>query len=267
MAMTSRLRRNGQRPSCEPCRKSKLACDHSFPICGRCRRRKIEGRCHYHPAPMSRRTEYGTGNISPNDSPQPALEVEQVNEVETKWRPVFSLGLEPTTSPGYLGSTSYLSVFQDDNDHGASVPQEAALTKFKSSMSSHQRSALMEEGSRILKIFEWFDALEIVFTRTMQLTGNMLFPSAWIRKGWLTVANRYSQMRTKPYSRERMGEEVDMLFENTFRPLNVHKSTTAEEYIEQFTGENIRWEIIACVFITIARGMTMHPRYHLKVSG
>lgn len=267
MAMTSRLRRNGQRPSCEPCRKSKLACDHSLPICGRCRRRKIEEKCHYHPAPMSRTTGYGTGNMSPNDSPLPTSEAGQVNEVETKWRSGLSLGLEPTTSPGYLGSTSYLSVFEDDNDHGASVPQEAALTKFKSSMSSNQRSALLEEGSRILKIFEWFDALEIVFTRTLQLSENMLFPPPWIMTGWLTVASRYSQMRTKPYSKERMGQEVDLIFENTFRPLNIYKSTTAEEYIEQFTGDNIRWEMVACVFITIARGRTMHPRYHIPIPG
>ena len=201
------------------------------------------------------------GNMSPNDSALPTLAAGQVNEVETKCRPVFSLGLSPTTSPGYLGSTSYLSVFEDDNDHGASVPQEAALTKFKSSMSSHQRGVLVEEGSRVLRIFEWFDALELVFTRTLQLTGNMLFPAPWIRTGWLTVAGRYSQMRTKPYSKERLGEEVDMIFENTFRPLKIDKSTTADEYIELFTGDNLRWEIIACVLITIARGMAMHLQH------
>ncbi|KAJ5246293.1 hypothetical protein N7468_001276 [Penicillium chermesinum] len=53
--MTDRVRRNGQLSSCEPCRKSKLRCDHKRPICGRCARRRLsEQQCHYHPAPMAK---------------------------------------------------------------------------------------------------------------------------------------------------------------------------------------------------------------------
>ncbi|KAJ5641720.1 hypothetical protein N7490_005720 [Penicillium lividum] len=53
--MTDRVRRNGQLSSCEPCRKSKLRCDHNRPICGRCARRRLsQQQCHYHPAPMAK---------------------------------------------------------------------------------------------------------------------------------------------------------------------------------------------------------------------
>ncbi|TEY34594.1 hypothetical protein BOTCAL_0624g00040 [Botryotinia calthae] len=54
MSSTPNLRRNGKRPSCEPCRIGKLACGHEQPHCGRCVKRGFEGRCWYHPAPMSR---------------------------------------------------------------------------------------------------------------------------------------------------------------------------------------------------------------------
>ncbi|TGO44601.1 hypothetical protein BCON_0490g00020 [Botryotinia convoluta] len=54
MSSTPNLRRNGKRPSCEPCRIGKLACGHEQPYCGRCVKRGLEGRCWYHPAPMSR---------------------------------------------------------------------------------------------------------------------------------------------------------------------------------------------------------------------
>lgn len=47
-------RRNGKQASCEPCRKGKLRCDHQRPICERCRRRGLETRCWYHPAPLTR---------------------------------------------------------------------------------------------------------------------------------------------------------------------------------------------------------------------
>ncbi|KAJ5383265.1 hypothetical protein N7517_001176 [Penicillium concentricum] len=46
-------RRNGQLSSCEPCRKSKLRCDHKAPICGRCLGHDQAERCFYHPAPLS----------------------------------------------------------------------------------------------------------------------------------------------------------------------------------------------------------------------
>ncbi|KAH8811829.1 hypothetical protein F5884DRAFT_671116 [Xylogone sp. PMI_703] len=47
-------RRNGKQQACEPCRKGKMACDHSVPFCGRCVRRKMTSACIYHPAPMTR---------------------------------------------------------------------------------------------------------------------------------------------------------------------------------------------------------------------
>ncbi|RAL14251.1 uncharacterized protein BO97DRAFT_469130 [Aspergillus homomorphus CBS 101889] len=46
-------RRNGQLSSCEPCRKSKLRCDHESPICGRCLTNNQAERCFYHPAPLT----------------------------------------------------------------------------------------------------------------------------------------------------------------------------------------------------------------------
>ncbi|KAJ5533777.1 hypothetical protein N7527_000031 [Penicillium freii] len=46
-------RRNGRLSSCEPCRKSKLRCDHQSPICGRCICHGQADRCFYHPAPLT----------------------------------------------------------------------------------------------------------------------------------------------------------------------------------------------------------------------
>jgi len=38
--LTGTFRRNGKLQACEPCRKSKLRCDHVLPYCGRCAKRK-----------------------------------------------------------------------------------------------------------------------------------------------------------------------------------------------------------------------------------
>lgn len=62
-------RRNGQKLSCENCRKSKLACDHTLPVCGRCIRRKCRDPCVYHPAPM---TKMDTAKRAARERPPPA---------------------------------------------------------------------------------------------------------------------------------------------------------------------------------------------------
>lgn len=49
-------RRNGKLSSCEPCRKSKLRCDHKAPICDRCVTRGQDTQCFYHPAPLTQLT-------------------------------------------------------------------------------------------------------------------------------------------------------------------------------------------------------------------
>ncbi|KAJ1324380.1 chromatin structure-remodeling complex subunit RSC3/30 [Microdochium nivale] len=46
-------RRNGKLQSCEPCRKSKLRCDHSVP-CSRCLRRRLADQCVFHPHPLTK---------------------------------------------------------------------------------------------------------------------------------------------------------------------------------------------------------------------
>lgn len=57
-------RRNGTAPSCEPCRKRKIRCDHQRPVCGRCHRRGLSVQCFYHPAPLTRRRNSSSTPIS-----------------------------------------------------------------------------------------------------------------------------------------------------------------------------------------------------------
>ncbi|RHZ44314.1 putative chromatin structure remodeling complex protein RSC3 [Aspergillus thermomutatus] len=64
-------RRNGQLPSCEPCRKSKLRCDHTTPICNRCIRTGRADECFYHPAPLTKpRQSNATAIQKPKKKPE-----------------------------------------------------------------------------------------------------------------------------------------------------------------------------------------------------
>ena len=111
------LRRNGKQQSCEPCRKSKLKCDHVLPKCGRCIQRKIEYRCVYHPAPMSKHTIGGDTEVVMADSEHSSL-VLRVSAVGTEpldWvgpnvhthRPSADAAIMAGDQPvGFLGPTS-----------------------------------------------------------------------------------------------------------------------------------------------------------------
>jgi hypothetical protein len=96
-------RRNGQLSSCEPCRTSKLRCDHTSPICGRCERRGLH--CTYHPAPL---TQSLTGIRPPkkrrviyeSDPPSNISRLHNENDVWTRKKASVS-------APGFWGQTSY----------------------------------------------------------------------------------------------------------------------------------------------------------------
>ena len=62
MPVEPRTRRNGQPQACEPCRRSKVRCDHGSPRCARCVLRNLV--CIYHPAPLTRRFPSSAQNAS-----------------------------------------------------------------------------------------------------------------------------------------------------------------------------------------------------------
>ncbi|KAJ5100108.1 hypothetical protein N7532_007109 [Penicillium argentinense] len=102
-------RRNGQLSSCEPCRKSKLRCDHTMPICGRCIRRDLREDCIYHPAPL---TQLGSQRAKKRRLARDEAQIKDhailQNEHRNWNQKKFSV-----SSPGFLGNTSYSNTFTD----------------------------------------------------------------------------------------------------------------------------------------------------------
>lgn len=137
----STLRRNGKPQSCEPCRKSKLKCDHVLPKCGRCIQRKIEYRCIYHPAPMSKHTA-GDTEASMLDSEHGSL-VNRVSSVGTEpidWigpnvhthRPSADAEKTAGDQPaGYLGPTSQCLCYKMSRNAAIKLMQSNLTGNFR----------------------------------------------------------------------------------------------------------------------------------------
>ncbi|KAF2138963.1 uncharacterized protein K452DRAFT_78786 [Aplosporella prunicola CBS 121167] len=119
-------RRNGKPPSCEPCRRGKLRCDHVLPTCARCVRRGTAAKCVYHPAPLTRvRGVRGVeaagtrrGAAAPaTPSPSPPQLLSQ-SQPQPQPQP------QPLAATGFLGSTSYAAVLAEHEEDGHQEGEE-----------------------------------------------------------------------------------------------------------------------------------------------
>lgn len=118
-------RRNGRLQACNPCRRRKVACDHTLPVCTRCRKRNTPNSCVYSiqndATPSSTRGSIASlsGAAGQAHQPGPVLMSPQVDSsetisvVETPDRP----NARTSALPGYLGATSFSAVFQETQDH------------------------------------------------------------------------------------------------------------------------------------------------------
>ncbi len=110
-----RKRRNGQQQACEPCRKSKLRCDHSTPVCARCKRRRVTSECVYDPSPRK------TSGPSKDASPLSTIPKSTPNmNLSLKLQSLDDYQIFATGSPyvekcpnGFLGPTSYSAIFSE----------------------------------------------------------------------------------------------------------------------------------------------------------
>ncbi|KAI0117952.1 hypothetical protein GGR51DRAFT_545834 [Nemania sp. FL0031] len=152
--LNGKYRRNGKLQSCEPCRKSKLRCDHVVPVCSRCVKRRCEEKCVYHPNPLTRKRQTAEGAPptpattvneeaspillptiessepgSPASSGYHSFRVTQLNYQEAPLQgpakvnraasapPLYSHPYEGEpgrTNPGFFGTTNFMSIFSEN---------------------------------------------------------------------------------------------------------------------------------------------------------
>ncbi|KAH7151033.1 hypothetical protein DER46DRAFT_628921 [Fusarium sp. MPI-SDFR-AT-0072] len=110
-------RRNGKKQACEPCRRRKVACDHGYPICRRCRKRPNGASACYYASP-----EQATTPSRSRPSQQPVSEASALNSeaavpsAQTRnFGPDDGLWSSPAARPpqGFFGPTSFPAAYQE----------------------------------------------------------------------------------------------------------------------------------------------------------
>lgn len=227
-------RRNGQLWSCEPCRKSKLRCDHATPVCGRCIRRDRQHLCVYHPSPLTREVIRGKRmrDPSPKEPTQPSISSDDWSQRKVT-----------TSAPGFLGHTSYSDAFRD-SDSGLELEGiSPSPSGFSMDIERIQR------GARAL-----------VPLKHLFLYREMLTARNKIWKGWtlawpitLLILSHTEEMWDSVQRDETDTTKQTLLlsrrlFEKQTQPIDLHSDTTCAEFASSIAG---RWETIGLLFTLV----------------
>ncbi|KAL7929788.1 hypothetical protein V8C35DRAFT_314797 [Trichoderma chlorosporum] len=262
--MSDTVRRNGQLSSCEPCRKSKLRCDHGRPQCARCARRRITEQCFYHPAPLARHPRsksHVAAALVPADVTQRPLETLTEASSLTVLSSSSSSSLPSSSSvssiPARFDLATGLVTMQTsvltptEADQTASSRQYTSLTRTGVShlqQPFYANSLLVKEGENLLQLlldhYSHPDLEELVHNWYTDLgdspVGGPLAKVAWraIQSNLQSLHSGRSLNRLYAISRD--------IFDRTSRPLCM-PMTAENGALEKELGA-MRWETVGIYF-------------------
>ncbi|GLA65772.1 hypothetical protein AtubIFM56815_002804 [Aspergillus tubingensis] len=279
----SLLRSNGVLSSCEPCRKSKIRCDHAAP-CGRCRRRRKPALCVYQPAPMSKHPNRMDRSSTDSISCGSGSNITTSTSISSAWTsplPPPSLVTPPlppghlrdgyladcshrstsTPSTGVFGPTSYLSVLRDDVNDGSS-----SIALFAKSLQQNT-SAIIDDsqvqlGAELLLILlDDFALYEHMATARFDHCQGDLFPPSALRLILSSIRNMLHEAISDPANPlPSLLILSRSIFTASSKPLIVDPAITHTEY---FSCMSNRWEIIGLVFAVIGSSACLLPQHEL----
>lgn len=229
-------RRNGQLSSCEPCRKSKLRCDHTMPICGRCTRRGLRGDCIYHPAPLTRL-----------DLQRPIRRRSDKEDTKRKYHSTFQSEAgnwnqkkHSVSFPGFLGDTSYSNTLTDANqflqEGNLSCPEEIVPMDSKR----------VQLGSQVLVLLN-----NLPFYREV-VNARFTLWEGWCL-GWPLTTLIFDLMEEMwgPSQKDTVDQSIHALqlskqmFQTHARPFEISPDMSWSEFKHLLSG---RWETVGLMF-------------------
>jgi hypothetical protein len=274
-APVSRRAANGRLQACDPCRRQKLACDHSIP-CLRCRRTKRESRCIYsgplrgpakirpgsskrHSTSLATTTTTAQVPLTDADAASTCLECLTCQSDESLSQLRGSIGSDQSdglpysvTSAGYLGFTSFKSVYEETQNSlsqlGAQpLPGEAGF--------DDESGDIFENRAPIIRKL----CIEALRRVPSPQDGFRLFRHRKDSQAFETGVHHAAQMMLQQLydywgdylSPDRTEEQLELMAQavsfNTRKDL-AEDMTEPEAWIEQFTGPNLRWEALGVLF-------------------
>jgi hypothetical protein len=246
-------RRNGKLQSCEPCRISKVRCDHRTPVCGRCIARGTKRGCTYHPAPLTKpprkhtdvSVEGKSASLSVSSSPAGSRN---------------GSGHTPAdTEAEFLGSTSFSAVIDDDRHvvdlHTSQVCNRRFLPEIDNCCTAISEEQILA-GMDVLKLCIELPDMVALIQRAYDLSFTYMVPRS-ITMECVTSIHEILHGPTGKLSKKELRRLVLSICENTYKPLALFPSVRAKDYHTLFTGPNLRWEIVGYVLALLGRALQL----------
>ncbi|CAG8907283.1 unnamed protein product [Penicillium egyptiacum] len=277
-------RRNGQLSSCEPCRKSKLRCDHQSPICGRCLCHGQAERCFYHPAPLTQPRARTSRVISRRPKRQQRPDNQLVFRLDQKISstaaPSPPSGLPPLTGegdtlrdqhiarwtpkekkslgPGVLGLVSPKDIFREYEDilraeEPDNIPTATVPTTTSSPSDPNQALLGVQVLSHLQKI-SWFH--EIIELKNKISPGWFLGPPL-TRALCDSMEQMYDRaVRNSRDTHAALATLSRQIFVNTSKDVRTHPTMNLPEYFDSISA---RWETVGLVFALLGTALFHTP--------
>ncbi|KAI5377871.1 hypothetical protein J4E82_003251 [Alternaria postmessia] len=264
------LRRNGKLRSCEPCRISKIKCDHATPTCSKCQARGMTEHCFYHPNPMTKpagtprkkpeprrrrldghASSSSQGRLTPLTLSPPTLRndagfVPWPTPPESATRTTQS-GPDPSRN-FFLGSTSYAAVFTEEQPLPETVHEQPSerlsITPSASSRGMGHRHCQFSLGDTIVSTLQPFS----FFERSLDMYFAMHKDPALVGPLFLSAM---PQLRKDVEQLHAAGSQVYPLYaeitRNSARPMKIPSDMRPSEFHTLFTGKNLRWDTLGLI--------------------
>lgn len=264
MASPLVTRRNGKTQACEPCRRRKVACDHNYPVCLRCsRRRNGASMCYYispdqetlsseylYSNPPGHKTAISSGHAGPEDKfwSSPAAR-------------------EPL---GFFGPTSFSAAYSETETSLAVHNPPAATDQMSSSeatLSDEMTPPSMAEIQDMAGRDQTATHIAIRILQAIPMPGNatrarfpvhvnpndewmMMIGERLIASTWETFG---TYLRDRTTNLAKLREMSGTICINTRRILK-EDHEDAPEWLESFSGPKLRWEAVGIMFLYAALG-------------
>ncbi|PLB51347.1 hypothetical protein P170DRAFT_356191 [Aspergillus steynii IBT 23096] len=247
------VRRNGKPTSCEPCRLSKIRCDHARPTCNRCVQRKLTAKCFYHPAPLTRPRGSAKSRRQTQSTPSTARTEQSLDrqlpispaacpQLQTPGGSSGIVESEPSTTGrvNYLGPSSFLSVF-----HDVSPNLEVSTFARSSVLWGRWTSASPSITRRLVQLLRPLATYEELLIQKYDECRFTVIPEP-------LVLRPLRLLRAQVEDRRWFDDEealASMITRNTAeKSIDITPNMTADEFYATFTGDNLRWEFVGLIF-------------------
>jgi len=256
-------RRNGKQQACEPCRKSKQRCDHSYPHCARCTSRGTTIFCIYHPAPMTQGYRPGSDSQSSIPStaskrtykPSPSSPASPPpNSAGERRASLRSPGTLFKRCPASYGPTSFSAIYSENQEHfghdlfdvSATIDADTVPDTPPGDALPHKKN----KTSRTLHTLAMFPSRPTC-DRLLAAYGPMKDPKVpmpLVRNALAGMWDTFGDCLTPPLREVRLAPILDVLNANETHPWHSLLDASFGDWPDICVGPLLRWEMLGILF-------------------